>query len=77
MVTLVSSSINSKVLLSWQVLRKLGVIPDNFSHIDAKAAVVAVGGEGARVGGGAVSNTQEAREAVTRSLARSLTRRAR
>ena len=38
-VALVSSLITSKVLLTWQVLQRLGVITDNFPNIDAMAAV--------------------------------------
>jgi hypothetical protein len=37
---LVSSSIKGEVLLSWQVLQKLGVINNSFPNIEIKAAVV-------------------------------------
>ena len=37
---LVSSSIEGEVLLSWQVLQKLGVINSSFPNIEIKAAVV-------------------------------------
>jgi hypothetical protein len=37
---LVSSSIEGEVLLSWQVLQKLGVINNSFPNVEIKAAVV-------------------------------------
>jgi hypothetical protein len=39
-IALVSSSIEGEVLLSWQVLQKLGVIKSHFPNIEERAAVV-------------------------------------
>ena len=39
---LVSSSIQDKILLSWKALVELGVIPDSFPHVEARAAGASV-----------------------------------
>ena len=39
-IALVSSSIRGEVLLSWQVLQKLGVIKSDFHNVEERAAVV-------------------------------------
>ena len=54
-VALVSSSIEGEVLLSWQVLQKLGVIKSDFPNIEVRAAVVSTA-----PGVDAIRNMQEA-----------------
>ena len=44
-VALVSSIIEGKVLLSWQVLQKLGVIKSDFPNIEVRAAVLSAAPE--------------------------------
>ena len=55
-IALVSSSIEGEVLLSWQVLQKLGVINSNFPNIEERAAVISTAPEA-----DAIRNMQEAR----------------
>jgi hypothetical protein len=64
-VALVSLSITEEVLLSWQILKKLGVIPDDFPEPEARAAVLTASSESNIK---AISNGKEAREAVTQLI---------
>jgi hypothetical protein len=57
-VALVSSSIEGEVLLSWQVLQKLGVIKSDFPNIEVRAAPEV----------NAVRNEQEAQAEVVRMI---------
>ena len=65
MVALVSSSITEEVLLSWQILKKLGVIPDDFPEPEARAAVLTASSESNIK---AISNEKEACEVVTQLI---------
>ena len=60
---LVSSSIEGEVLLSWQVLQKLGVIKNDFPNIKVRAAIAS-----ATLYSNAIHNEQEAWSEVTRMI---------
>ena len=62
-IALVSSSIEGKVLLSWQVLQKLGVITSDFPNIEERTAVVSTASEA-----DASLNVQEAQAEVIRMI---------
>ena len=62
-IALVSSSIEGEVLLSWQVLQKLGVIKSDFPNIEVRAAVVSTA-----PGVDAIRNEQEARAEVVQMI---------
>ena len=75
---MVSSSICDEVLLSWQTLKKVGVIPENFPHVSVKAAAVTVlpssttedegGTERVRAVDGSGKDAREAQDAVTQMI---------
>ena len=60
---MVSSSIEGEVLLSWQVLQKLGVIKNNFPNIKVRAAIAS-----ATLYSNAIHNEQEAWSEVMRMI---------
>ena len=64
-IALVSSTLTEEVLLSWQILKKLGIIPDDFPEPEARAAVLTASSESNIK---AISNGKEAREAVTQLI---------